>query len=83
MRLPVTTYTTRLGVRVPAEVRERAEQAARAAGWPLSDWLRHIIEIGATAELEAAAELRSSPPPSKPAETFLRQRPGSASPDVG
>ncbi len=66
--------TSRLGLRLPAETRQRAEQAARAAGWSLSDWLRTTIAVAAEIELEeAAAAQDNSAPPSKPP---LRRRPG-------
>ncbi len=73
---PLSLHDTTIGLRLPREVKERAQQAAAAAGWDLSTWLRVIVEIAATAELEAAAERHSSPPPSKPSKTFLRRRPG-------
>ncbi len=66
--------TERIGLRLPRETKQLAEQAARAAGWDLSTWLRHIVEIAASAELEAAAAARDNPvAPRKPP---LRQRPG-------
>ncbi len=75
MSAPLSLHDTRIGVRVPIQTRKLAEQAARAAGWSLSDWLRTVIETAAEIELQEAAAARerdNSPPP----RTFLRRRPG-------
>ncbi len=50
MPIQIAVQSERIGIRLPAETKQRAEQAAAAAGWSLSDWLRTVIEIGATAE---------------------------------
>lgn len=45
-----------LNVKVPDELRDQCEAAAKLAGSPsLSQWLREALEAGATAEMAAAA----------------------------
>ena len=54
-----------LGANLPKEARVAAEQAATAAGVPLSTWLRRLLRDTGAGERGAAAE--AGPPPATPA----------------